>query len=125
MAVRQREYLFSVDQFNEPAKLENKSAIGLLLVRLIMLDPGTDPLHPTMGVGIRNYRYGFNNIEKLKNTIQSQIEQFLPEFQNATVSIIVTPDKTCNIEISIGDTVYVYDSKIAPIPITLSDVQSN
>lgn len=123
MAVKQREYLFSVNEFNEPKKVENKSAIALLLVRLIMMDPGSDPLHPDMGVGIRNYRYSADNLEDLRSRVQTQIETYLPEFQNANVAIIRTPDKVCNIEISIDDITYVYDSSTAPIPITLDDVK--
>ena len=123
MAIKQREYLFSVNEFNEPAVWTGKSAIGLMLVRLIMMDPGSNPLHPTMGVGIRKYRYGINNTEELRKKVQEQIETFLPCYQNATVAIIVTPDKVCNIEIAINDIVYVYDSSIAPIPITLSDIK--
>ena len=123
MAVKQREYLFSVNEFNEPKKVENKSAIALLLVRLIMMDPGSDPLHPDMGVGIKNYRYSADNLEDLRSRVQTQIETYLPEFQNANVAIIRTPDKVCNIEISIDDITYVYDSSTAPIPITLDDVK--
>lgn len=123
MAVKQREYLFSVNEFNEPKKVENKSAIALLLVRLIMMDPGSDPLHPDMGVGIRNYRYSADNLEDLRSRVQTQIETYLPEFQNVNVAIIRTPDKVCNIEISIDDITYVYDSSTAPIPITLDDVK--
>lgn len=125
MAVRQREYLLSVNEFNEPEKVEGKSAIGLLLIRLIMMSPGSDPLHPDMGVGIRDYRFGLDNLDKLKARIQSQIETYLPCFQNATVTLIQTPDKVCNIEITIDDITYVYDSAKAPIPITLEDVQNN
>lgn len=125
MAIKQREYLFSVNEFKEPSKVINKSAIALLLVRLIMMDPGTDPLHPTMGVGIRKYRYGLNNIDELKSEVEYQIDTFLPCFQNATVCIVITEEKTCNIEITIDDVVYVYDSSNSPIPIYLSDIQNN
>lgn len=125
MAVKQREYLFSVNEFNEPSKVEGKSAIGLLLVRLIMMDPGSDPLHPDMGVGIRNYRHGLDNLDDLRSRVESQIQTYLPTFQNADVTIIRTPDKVCNIEITINDITYVYDSTTAPIPITLDELQSN
>lgn len=125
MPIIQREYLFSVNEFKEPSKVENKSAIALSLVRLIMMDPGTDPLHPDMGVGIKKYRYGgAGNIEELRANIEKQIETYLPCYQTANVSIIVTPDKMCNIEITINDTVFVYDSTSAPIPIYLEDIQS-
>ena len=124
MAVKHREYLFSVNNFNEPDKVEGKAAVGLLLTRLIMLDPGSDPLHPDMGVGISRYRYGLDNLSELTKIIEGQIETFLPDFQNVDVTLIRTPDHTCNIEITIDDTVYVYDSKTAPIPITLSEIES-
>ena len=124
MAVKQREYLFSVNKFNEPEKVEGKNAIALVLVRLIMLDPGSDPLHPTMGVGIRKYRYGLDNLDELRKTIEYQIETFLPDFQNAEVTLIRTPDHVCNIEITIDDVTYVYDSNTAPIPITLTDIEN-
>ena len=125
MAIKQREYLFSTNEFNEPTKLEGKASIGLLLARLIMMDPGSDPLHPTMGVGIRRYRHGFNNGDELRRNVQNQIETFLPCYQNASVAIIITPDKLCNIEITINDVIYTYDSQSAPIPISLSDVENN
>lgn len=124
MAIIQKEYLFSINEFKEPSKVVNRDAIALLLVRLIMMKPGTNPLHPDMGVGITEYRYGLNNVSDLKRRVEDQIETYLPDFQNATVEIKVTEDKTCNIEISIDDVVYIYDSSTAPIPITLSDIKN-
>ena len=125
MAIKEREYLLSINEFKEPKKVLNKQAIGLLLVRLIVMEPGTDPLHPTMGVGIRRYRYGLNNVDILRKEVEYQIETFLPCYQNATVAIIVTPDKICNIEITIDDVVYVYETDKTPTPIRLTDIQNN
>jgi hypothetical protein len=120
-----KEYLLSVNNFNEPAALEGKQAIGLLLVRLILMEPGTDPLHPDMGVGIRQYRYAIGKLEQLRKSVENQINTYLPEFSNAAVSIITCPDKTCNIEIAIDDTVYIYESATAPVPISLEDIKNN
>ena len=120
-----KEYLLSVNNFNEPAALEGKQAIGLLLVRLILMEPGTDPLHPDMGVGIRQYRYAIGKLEQLRKSVENQINTYLPEFANASVSIITCPDKTCNIEIAIDDTVYIYESATAPVPISLEDIKNN
>jgi hypothetical protein len=123
MSVKRKEYLFSVNDFNEPQVITDRDAVGLLLVRLIMLDPGSDPLHPTMGVGIKKYRYGLDNLNTLKTAIENQINTFLPQFEDVDVTLILTPDKVCNIEITVNNTVYVYDSNTAPIPITLSDLK--
>lgn len=119
-----KEYVLSFNDFNEPGVLEGKRAIGLLLVRLILMDPGTDPLHPDMGVGIRSYRFAIGKLEQLRLSVEEQIATYLPEFQAASVAIIECPDKTCNIEITIDDTVYVYESATAPVPITLNDIQT-
>ena len=122
MAVKQREYLFSINEFKEPTVLNGSLAKALMLSRLIIMEPGTDPLHPSMGVGISKYRYGLENFEELRKNVESQIETYLPDFQDATVEIIITPNKTCNIEITSDGITYVYDSSSAPIPITLSDI---
>lgn len=123
MAIKEREYLFSVDKFNKPVVYNQKRAIGLLLTRLILLDPGSDPLHPDMGVGIRKYRYTMNTLEELKKRVKDQIETYLPCFPSSDVTLILTPDKICNIEIRIDDTTYVYNSNEAPVPIRIEDVK--
>ena len=125
MAIKEKEYVLSVNKFKEPRSVEEHRAVGLLLVRLILMDPGCDPLHPKMGVAIRKYRYGLNNIETLRKDVQDQIDTYLPCFPNATVNIIITPDKICNIEITIDEVKYVFDSAQSGIPITLNDIQIN
>ena len=123
MAVRQREYLFAVDKLSRPLVVEGKEAIGTLLVRLILLNPGSDPLKPEMGVGIENYRFALNRLDELQERIQDQIKTYLPDFSNAEVNIVeITSKKVCNIEITVDDVTYVYDSTVAPVPISLTDV---
>ena len=121
--IKEREYLFSVDKFKKPIVYTKKRAIGLLLTRLILLDPGSDPLHPEMGVGIRKYRYTMNTLEELRKRVKDQIDTYLPCFPSSNVNLTLTPDHTCNIEITIDDTTYVYNSNEAPIPITIDDAK--
>ena len=53
-----KEYSMSVNDFNQPADAKGKKAIGVLLVRLLLMEKGTDPMRPDMGVGIvSRYRY--------------------------------------------------------------------
>lgn len=122
MSIKDKEYSCSINEFNLPKSVNGNDAIGARLMELIMMEPGDDPLHPDMGVGLKTYRYGINNLSDLKNRVQSQIETYLPFYQNVDIAIIQTPDKVCNIEISIGNTVFVYDSKDSTKPITLSDI---
>jgi hypothetical protein len=122
MAIKEREYLMSVDSFKTPKVLKNQDAISMLLLRLILLEPGSDPLHPDMGVGIVKYRYGMNTLEELKKRVESQIATYLPCFPAASVNLEVTGDHLCNIYITVNDTVYKYDSSEAPVPITIDSV---
>jgi len=122
MSIKNREYSFGVDKFNKPTVLKDKEAIGTRLMELIMMEPGDDPLHPDMGVGLRTFRYGVNNLEDLRTRVQKQIETYLPFYQNADVAIIRTPDKVVNIEISLGGMKYIYDSNNTSKPITLDDL---
>ncbi len=125
--VKQREYLLTVDEFSNPQVVEGKSAIALLLSRLILLEPGSDPLHPEMGVGIRKYR--FNSDKDLLNIIQKDIEKqvdtYLPTFQGAEVQLALTDDKILNINITVGDTTYVYTSEIEDPIDTIDELKVN
>lgn len=125
MSIKKREYLLSINDYKTPSKLEGDMAVGLLLVRIIMMEPGSDPLHPTMGLGIKKYRYGINNLEQLRSDCQYQIDTFLPCFPDATVNIALTKDRICIIEITIEDTVYVYDTEQQSTPVRLNDIKSN
>ena len=122
--IKEREYLCSVDNFKQPVVRTKQAAIGLLLLRLILLEPGSDPLHPDMGVGIKRYRYTMNTLEELKQRVKNQIDTYLPCFKSSEINIVLTQDHLCNIEISVNDTLYIYDSHEAPVPITIDDARN-
>ncbi len=119
--VKEREYLISINKVNEPIIEKKQRAVALLLLRLILLDPGSDPLHPDMGVGIRKYRFTVETLDELKERVANQINTYLPDFAASNVDIEINENHTCNVQITIGDTIYTYDSNEAPVPITLSD----
>ena len=120
------ESLLDVDKFGKPAKLTNEQAIALLIARIIMLEPGTNPLFPTMGVGlVSRFRFTFANKEsELKKEIRKQLETFLPDFQSTSVEFVYNNDKTVNIKIEINDVEYIYDSAEL-IPLTLDDIKTS
>jgi hypothetical protein len=125
--VKQREYLLTVDEFSNPQVVEGKSAVALLLSRLILLEPGSDPLHPGMGVGIRRYRFNSNkdNLQTLQKAIEKQVNTYLPSFQGSEVQLIMNDDKTMNINITVGDTTYVYSSEVEDPIDTLAELKLN
>ena len=117
--IKEREYLLKVNEFNEPEVLKNEQAIAMLLMRLILLNPGSDPLHPDMGVGITNYRYAMGRIEELRDRVSQQIATYLPCYPAGKVDIEIVDDHLCDILITINNTVYRYSSAEAPVPITI------
>lgn len=125
--VKQREYLLSVDEFSNPQVVEGKSAIALLLSRLILLEPGSDPLHPEMGVGLKRYRFNSNKdaLTELKNVIAKQVDVYLPTYQGSEVTLTLTKDKKLNIDITVGDTTYVYSSEVDDTIDTIDDLIAN
>lgn len=82
------EFSFSVDDFQNPKVYKDAEAISTLLVRLLLLEPGTFQSHPEMGIGlISKYRFGVEGVaQELQSNFQSQIETYLPQFQGARVS---------------------------------------
>ena len=124
MSIENKEYSFGVNSFNKPRVVLGKSAIGSRLMELMMMEPGDDPLHPDMGVGINRFRYSIDTLDVLQKRIEDQIATYLPFYQGVLVSIIRTPDKVCNIEITIGDTLYLYDSTQSTKPIILDDLRN-
>ncbi len=125
MAIKEREYMVSINAFKRPEIKKNQQAICMLLLRLLLLEPGSDPLHPEMGVGITKFRYGMNTLDKLRTRISDQLRTYLPCYPASNVRIELTGDHLLNVYITINDTIYVYDSKETGIPITLDDIQSN
>ena len=123
------EFGFSVDDFNNPKLYKNAEAISTLLVRLLLLEPGTYQSHPKMGVGLySNYRYSVQgNASKLRDHFQQQIEEYLPQFRGVRVEV-VEKNKTYYILAEIDSIIYniYYDIEKASVSADikrLSDLQ--
>ena len=122
MSIVDRDYSFSIDDFNKPKVYTNKEATSTRLMQLIMMEPGDDPLHPEMGVGIKSYRYSIEDVSVLEERIKDQIDTYLPFYQNVSVKGVVQPNKVVNLEITMDDVVYVYESDQSPKPILLNNI---
>lgn len=105
-----REYHMSVDDFNQPKKTEGKSAIGVLLIRLILLEPGTDQNRPDMGLGIvSRFRYmQESDMDALSEELKNQINTYLAPYSTVNVSITMDNDLQLIFEVSVDDTTYKY-----------------
>lgn len=104
-----KEYVIGTDDFKQPEEYVGKKAVGLLIERLLLLEPGTDPLRPEMGVGlVSKYRYMFpDKLNELKNNVADQLERFLFPYQTVNIKFIVD-DHELTLDITVDDNTYKY-----------------
>lgn len=84
-----KEYLLSINEFVQPKVLKKDQAAYTDIIRLFLLEPGTNQTHPEMGIGIRT-RYRFSDtseITKLKQEVKDQLEIYLPNLLTMDVQI--------------------------------------
>lgn len=124
-----KEYLLSTNEYREPKVVDGSEAYGILLTRLLLLEPGTNPLHPGMGVGLGpKYRFiSENDMPMLQTLIQEQVNTYLPsEFLTTTKAYLELKPNSKYLQIIIiaDDTKYVFDTEDSSTPIELSDLVS-
>jgi hypothetical protein len=118
------EYLLSTNDFGEPTKLEENSARGINILRLLILTPGHNPLFPKMGCNLIKYRHIMSDeLSTLRKLIEEQINTYLPECLMDTVELQIVKNKYINIIIQCEDGVtYTYDSTLDISPVSLEVV---
>lgn len=107
-----KEYTLSVNEFNQPSEAKGKRAIGVLLIRLLLMDKGTDPMRPDMGVGIvSRYRYMFDeDCNTLISDIREQLQTYLLPYSSINNITAEVKDKELHLTIKIDDSTYSYKS---------------
>ena len=85
-----KEHVLSINDFNMPKVFDENDSNYVLLIRLILLEPGKFQSHPTMGIGIKS-RYRFNNnedfMDSLRSDLRNQINKFLPWIVTTEITI--------------------------------------
>lgn len=118
------EYLLSTNKYNRPTVLKDRDTVNMLLLRLLMLTPGSMPLHPKMGVGVvSKWRYSdMDNISELETEIENQISTYLPMLLPVQVTVTENEDvdKEIIIDINVDNIVYSYTTNSGGI--SLSDL---
>lgn len=106
------EGLFTTDKYNKPMLLHDKDAIAILLLRLLVMTPGTNPLHPEMGVDIWG-RYEYCNedeLDELNEEIESQILAYLPNFSSCKVTAELDSERQMKVSIYIDGSLFQYST---------------
>lgn len=120
-----KEYLLTTNEYLEPKIVKGSEAYGILLIRLLLLMPGTDPRHPGMGVGLPKYRFITDDfMPELQSIVQEQVDTYLPsEFSNTTrVYLELNQNKFLQIIVIADDTKYVFDTEGSVSPVSLSSM---
>lgn len=122
------EHLLTTSEYLEPKSIKGADAYGTLLFRLLILQPGSNPLHPGMGVGLGpKYRFiSEDDLEMLRTRIQKQIETYMPgEFLACDVILNLKENtKYLNIIIIADGIKFIYDTENSSTPIELNDLVS-
>ena len=102
------EYFLGTNEFNRPSVWTDVDATYVLLIRLILLEPGTYPNHPRMGVGlVSRYRYAKeSDLSQLGIDIEEQIATYLPNFSSVSAQLTLTNTKDLFIQIIIDGIAY-------------------
>lgn len=103
-----KESLLKFDSFLNPYIAKDKEAIASLLIRLILLEPGTIFSEPKCGVGlIRNWRYcREDELPDLQLAIKEQVKLYLPELLFVDVVVRYNIEKEMMINIVIDKDMY-------------------
>lgn len=85
-----------VDDFSKAKEVDELTAVAIRLNNLILMDQGTMPNDPKMGVGIRKYKFEYANTEtiyKLRNDILEQMETYLPIDRTYNIDVFIEIDQ--------------------------------
>ncbi len=109
------EALLTTNNFKRPKVLKDNDALVVIIVRLIMLEPGRIlGLPMDAGVGlVSKYRYCTeDDFDTLKVDIENQIAKYIPDAQGASVTIqfkqteVFRDKKIMMIGIRLGNNIY-------------------
>lgn len=116
------ESVLSMNDFGEPKILKNTDAIGIMIIRLLILNKGSLELHPNMGIGlIENYRHSFSdNLSKLETEIENQVFKYITKTPtNVDLNLV---NNILYISIYIDNKRYIFNFNTENNSIKLSDL---
>ena len=94
------EYLLDVDKRQQPKVFTKYEGDRINVFRLIMLEPGTFPTHPTLGVGLVS-RWRFRDVDTIKSSlasaIEAQLKDFMPQLIDPQVTVTIVNNNNKNI----------------------------
>lgn len=119
-----KEALISINKYDKPKVLKNEDSTCMLLLRLLLLNPGSIQSHPNMGVGIiSKWRYSdIDRIAELELEIEKQISTYLPMLMISKVEVTPNENKDGEIIISISANNITYSFEANNEEVRLADL---
>jgi phage baseplate assembly protein W len=84
------ELLLERSVYNTNAVRKDLEALAQTIQNLLIIEPGTYPNQPSLGVGIENYQFEFlddRTLSEIREKTDSQIEKFIPTSLNIEMEI--------------------------------------
>lgn len=86
---------FDLDDFNKPISYSGVDAWVHQIMQLCMMDPGSIPSNPTIGIGITRYEFLLeDDRRKLCNEINRQVPLFYPDMPFTEVTVEVSQESS-------------------------------
>lgn len=120
------EHVLKINSFNQPKILTGTEAIYTLIIRLFLMDKGTNKAHPDMGLGLLK-RYRYYDADKLDDIVTDaydQISRFIPLLTVTSISVSYSStNNSLIITVTVdNDIYYVFSADFEEDTITLSDI---
>lgn len=105
-----KEYTLDVNAYGTPLDYKNFNALGTLIMRLILLEPGTITHSPRMGVGlISKYRYmQSDKIEGFIQEVKTQIKDYLDATAVVDMDVNITDQNVMVMDLKINSVQFRY-----------------
>ena len=106
------EYLITVDNYKKPKVIRGNKGNYYMILRLMLMEPGTNPLFPLMGLGLRSKSrfVDEDQIQELKVKLDQQINMYLPDLIVNNIEMEMDDNKQLRITISSDTEEYVYNT---------------
>lgn len=82
--------ILDINEFNKNASYDDIYSLVSMVQTLIIMEKGTYPNHPDMGIGIRNYKFEFMDsitLNELRDNIVNQINKYLPNTLISNINV--------------------------------------
>jgi|GEM_PF-3379245 len=91
-----QEALLQVDVFSRPEYRSDLESLAQVIQNIIIIEKGTYPNQPELGVGIKNYLFEIidgRTIVTLEENIKDQVYRFIPNDKAVEISVSLLPNQ--------------------------------